>query len=541
LGKEPKCLENTEYFGILLYNIVMQNTETITESIAEKVKFLERKVEEQAALIKYYEEQMRLLKHKRFGSSSEKSSPGQMELPLFDEAENEAYRRKPEPTAEQITYTRRKREAKREDDLSGLPVETVVHSIPEKERKCPACGETMHIMGHSEPRREIEIIPAQVKVIEHIRETYSCRNCEHNGTSVPVIKAPISEPVIKGSAASPSTVAHVMVQKYVNAVPLYRQEADFAAGGFVLSRQTMANWMIYCSERWLEPLYGLMKSRMEEEEILHADETVLQVLREPGRASRTNSYMWLYMTGVFAAISIALYEYQETRSSSHPRRFLEKFRGYLHCDGYQGYHSLPASIKVVGCLAHARRKFDEAVKSAPPDGQAASQSQKGLDFCNELFAIERRYAREGLSPQERFEARLHHSKTVSDALFAWAGTANALPKSALGRALHYLFEQRPYLENVYRDGRLELSNNRAERGIKPFVIGRKNWMFSASPKGARASSVIYSIIETAKMNRLKPFEYLKYIFETMPNISPAKYGDLLPWSEFLPEHCKLDS
>jgi transposase len=519
----------------------MENTEIMTEGIAERIKFLERKVEEQAALIKYYEGQMRLLQHKRFGSSSEKTDPRQMELPLFDEAENETDRRKVEPTLEQITYTRRKREGKREEDLSGLPVETVIHSIPEEERKCPSCGETMHVMGHGEPRREIEIIPAQVKVVEHIQEVYTCRNCEHNGISVPVIKASMPEPVIKGSVTSPSAVAHIMVQKYVNATPLYRQETGFAAGGFVLSRQTMANWMIYCSEHWLEPLYGLMKSRMEEEEILHADETVPQVLHEPGRASRTNSYMWLYMTGVLAAISIVLYEYQETRASAHPKRFLEGFNGYLHCDGYQGYHSLPPGIKSVGCWAHVRRKFDEAVKSAPPDGQAASRSQKGLDFCNELFALERRYEKEGLSPGERFEARIKHSKPVSDALFAWADSSGALPKSALGRAIHYLLEQRPYLENVYRDGRLELSNNRAERSIKPFVIGRKNWLFSASPKGAKASSIIYSIIETSKMNMLKPFEYLKHIFETMPNIAPEKYASLLPWSETLPEDCKLNS
>jgi transposase len=515
-------------------NVVMDITEAV-KTIGE----LRKENVELKTLLKYYEERFKLLQQKKFGKSSEKTNPRQKELPLFDEAENEADRRKPEPTLEQITYTRRKRDGKREEDLSGLPVETVIHSIPEGERKCPECGETMHVMGHSEPRREIEIIPAQVKVVEHIRETYACRNCEHNGTSVPVIKAPMPEPVIKGSVASPSAVAHIMVQKYMNATPLYRQETGFAAGGFALSRQTMANWMIYCSERWLEPLYELMKSLMKGEDILHADETVLQVLREPGRASRTNSYMWLYMTGIFAAISAVLYEYQETRSSSHPKKFLDEFSGYLHCDGYSGYHTLPIDITIVGCWAHARRKFDEAVKSAPPDGQTTSRSQEGLDLCNKLFVLERQY--EELSPQERLEARLKYSKPVSDELFAWAESVGALPKSALGRAIHYLLEQRPYLENVYRDGRVELSNNRAERGIKPFVIGRKNWLFSASPKGAKASSVIYSLIETAKMNKLKPFEYLKHIFETMPNITTAEYASLLPWSETLPETCKLES
>jgi transposase len=517
--------------------------ENAVSDMTEAVKTIEELRKEIAGLktlVKYYEEQHRLLQQKKFGASSEKTAPGQKELPLFDEAENEADRRRPEPSFEQIAYTRRKRTGKKEDDLSGLPAETIIHTIPEEERICPQCGGAMHVMGHSEPRREIEIVPAQVKAVEHMREIYSCRNCEHNGTGVPVIKAPMPEPVIKGSAASPPAVAWIIVQKYVNAVPLYRQEADFIACGFTLSRQTMANWIIYCGERWLAPLYGLMKSLIVKEEVLHADETVLQVLHEPGRASRTNSYMWLYMTSAFASLRVALCEYQETRSGSHPRRFLEHFEGYLHSDGYSGYHSLPPGITVCGCWAHARRAFADALKAAPPGGRSGTPSQEGLDFCDRLFALEREYDKECPTPVERREARMARSKPVPDALFAWAAAVSALPKSALGKALHYLSEQRPYLENVYLDGRLELSNNRAERGIKPFVIGRKNWMFSASPKGAGASAVIYSIIETAKMNRLKPFEYLKYIFETMPNVSSDKYGDLLPWSVTLPERCKLD-
>ena len=525
--------------GFLCYDSLMEN---MIDNLTEAIKTIDELKKENVGLktlVKYYEEQIRLLQRKRYGKSSEKTDPRQMLL--FDETENEADHRKPEPTLEQITYTRRKRTGKKEEDLSGLPVEKVVHAIPEEERICPECGEAMHVMGHSEPRLEIEIIPAQVKVIEYVREIYACRNCEHNGTSVPVIKAPMPEPVIKGSAASPSSVAHIMVQKYVNAVPLYRQEMDFIANGFTLSRQTMANWMIYCAEHWLKPLYELMKSFLMKEEVIHADETVLQVLHEPGRASRTNSYMWLYMTSVFAALRIVLYDYQETRASSHPKRFLENFKGFLHSDGYSAYHTLPPGITVCGCWAHARRAFADALKAAPPNERSGTASQTGLDFCNRLFALEREYDKECLTPEERFQARLERSKPISDALFAWAATVIALPKSALGKALHYLFGQRPYLENVYKDGRLDLSNNRAERSIKPFVIGRKNWMFSASPKGANASAVIYSIIETAKMNKLKPFEYLKHIFETMPNITSDKYCDLLPWSETLPERCKLGS
>jgi transposase len=520
----------------------MKNAVIETEIPKKNLEELEKEVAELKVLVKYYEEQFRLLQHKRFGRSSEKMSPGQRELPLFDETENEADAHKPEPTVEQVTtYTRRKRIGKREEDLSDLPAETVTHTLPEEERICPECGEPMHVMGHSEPRKEIEIIPAQIKVIEHVQEVYSCRNCERVGTSVLVVKASMPEPVIKGSIASPSAVAHIMTQKYVNAMPLYRQELELITNGFILSRQTMANWMIYCSGHWLEPLYERMKSLLLKEDVLHSDDTVLQVLKEPGRASRTNSFMWLYMTGIFAAVSIVLYEYQPTRSSSHPRKFLGGFKGYLHTDGYSGYHCLPPDIAVVGCWAHVRRKFDEALKAAPPDTRDSTPSQKGLEFCNKLFSLEREYAEKKLAPEKRYEARLEHSKPVFDAMYAWALTVGALPKSLLGKALCYLLEQRPYLENVFKDGRLELSNNRAERNIRPFVIGRKNWLFSATPKGAKASAVIYSIIRTAKTNNLKPFEYLKYIFETMPNISPDLYDSLLPWSETIPAHCKLES
>jgi hypothetical protein len=314
---------------------------------------------------------------------------------------------------------------------------------------------------------------------------------------------------------------------------------ELMTNGFVLSRQTMANWMIYGSRHWLEPLYELIKSRMLEEDVLHADETEVQVLKEPGRAARTKSYMWLYRNGRYSRTPSVIFEYQETRSGSHPRRFLENFKGFLHADGYSAYHNLPPGITVSGCWAHARREFCDTLKAAPPDSSDKTESLNGVNLCDKLFALEREYDDEGLSPEERYKARLERSKPVSDELFAWAGSANALPKSLLGKAVHYLLDQKPYLLNIYKDGRLELSNNRAERAIRPFVIGRRNWLFAASPKGAKASSVIYSIVRTAKENGLKPFEYLKYIFEAMPNISPDMYSSLLPWSEAIPDHCKV--
>ena len=352
---------------------------------------------------------------------------------------------------------------------------------------------------------------------------------------VPVIKAPMPNPVIKGSLASPSAVAHIMTQKYVTYVPLYRQEAQFLREGIHLSRQTMANWVVKSSDDWLEPIYERLRDRLLEHDVLHADETTVQVLQEPGRKANTNSYMWLYRTGSDAERPIVIYEYQPTRSSSHPKRFLSGWKGYLHTDGYAGYHVLP-DITVVGCWAHLRRKFDEALTAIPPNERSGSAAQKGLDYCNRLFALEREF--EKLIPEERYKKRIEESLPVTEAFFAWLQTINATPKFAIGKAAHYATEQQKWLMNVYLDGRLEFSNNRAERSIKPFVMGRKNWLFSNTPNGARASSVVYSIIETAKENGLKPFEYLKYLFETMPNIAADNIDNLLPWSDALPRDCK---
>jgi transposase len=489
-----------------------------------------------SVLVKYYEEQNRLHQQKRFGSSSEKTRPEQ--LSLFDEAENEADKRQPEPTVEEIVYTRRRKsKAAKKEDLPELPVERVEHALPEEERVCPECGSELHVMGH-DTRRELVIIPAQVKVVEHVQEVYACRSCEKNAESVPIIKAPLPEPLLKGSAASASSVAHIITQKYVDAVPLYRQEQGFLMKGISLSRQTMANWLICTAETWFSPLYERMKSKLLEEKTLHADETTLQVLKEPGRSSQTKSYMWLYRTGRYAAHDIVLYEYQPTRSSSHPQVFLEKFEGYLHTDGYAGYHSL-AKVTVVGCWAHARRKFDEALKGTQPEKRGGLAAQKGLELCNELFRLEREYDDKELKPAERYQERLERSKPVSDTIFEWAEACGALPKSLLGKAVNYLLGQRSYLERVFEEGQLELSNNRAERSIKPFVIGRKNWLFSATPRGAQASAMIYSIIETAKANGLKLFEYLKYFLESAPNTEAAKYDALLPWSESIPGNCKV--
>jgi transposase len=395
----------------------------------------------------------------------------------------------------------------------------------------------------TEVRQELKVIPAQVKVVRHVRYIYSCRRCEREEINTPIVTAPMPSPVFPGSLASPSAMAYIMSQKYVESMPLYRQEQQFTRLGVELSRQTLANWMLYGADRWLYLLYDRMHEYLLKQEILHADETVLQVLREPGRAAQAPSYLWLYRSGRDGP-AIILFEYQTTRAGKHPRRFLSGFKGYLHVDGYTGYNGLP-DITLVGCWAHARRKFDEALKALPDAKSSAPVAAKeGLDFCNQLFAIERDLKE--ATPDERYKIRLERSRPVLDAFSAWLKNQfpRVLPKSALGQAIRYCRSQWDKLEAFLLDGRLEIDNNRSERSIKPFVIGRKNWLFANTPRGARASTVIYSIVETAKENGLNPFAYLSYLFEKLPNLDTNDQNTLdalLPWSATLPITCRVNN
>lgn len=365
-----------------------------------------------------------------------------------------------------------------------------------------------------EVQRTLVLRPATATIREDVYYTYACRKCSIEATETPILKTERIPPVISGSYASPEAIAHIMVQKFVMASPLYRQEQELNRSGIQLSRQTMSNWILRAADDWLTPIYEEMKKRLVKEQILHADETTLQVLKEPGKSAQSKSYMWLYRTGKYASQPMILYECRPDRKASNAETSLKEFSGWLHADGYPGYHRLPEHIRVVGCWAHLRRKFDEAVKSLPQKDQANAAALQGQAYCSRLFSIEQELAE--LPPEERYTQHLERSKPVMDALLAWAETTNAAPKSALGKAVYYLKEQCPYLIRVLEDGRLELSNNLAERSIKPFVIGRKNFLFANTPWGAQGSAVIYSMIETAKESGLDPYRYLTWLLTNVP-------------------------
>jgi transposase len=404
--------------------------------LQEKIAFLEKQKAELTAKLHWFEENFRLSQHRLYGRSSEQSIYPEQQT-LFNEAEalSSVKPAVPEPTVEEITYKRKKKEkGHREEMLKDLPVETIEYRLSEEEQICDACGGDLHEMS-KEVTREIEIIPPQVKVIEHVRYVYACGDCEKSGITTPVKTAPMPKRALPGSIASAETIAHVMTQKYMFGVTLYRQEIYWKQLDIEISRQTMANWLILASTRWLSIIFERMHQLLLQSDIIHADETTLQVLHEPGRPASSESYMWLYRTGRDGP-PIALFDYQTTRARKHPQRFLQGFKGYLCTDGYQSYDGLPDVINVA-CLAHARRKWDEALKSLPKEVRdKPCAAKEGLDFCNRLYGVE--HELEDATPEERYKGRLEKSKPILDEFYKWLKMQRPrlTPKSTTGKAVN---------------------------------------------------------------------------------------------------------
>lgn len=486
-------------------------------------------------------EMILLLRKGKFGSSSEKTPkkeiPGQ--LSLFNEAETETDASALEPVRRSVKgYVRTNPKTKREEQIRDLPVVVVPCFLPEEEMFCAHCHTRLKPVGEETVREELEYIPAQLRVLRYVRTTYECPDCrptEHRFFK----KARYPSSLMNHSLASPGSVARVMYRKYVNAVPLYRQEKDWERLGLSLSRATMANWVIRCAEDYLIPVTGRLHELLLKRDIVHCDETTVQVLKEDGKKPQTNSYMWLYRTGEDGRPPVILFDYQPSRNGDHAAAFLKGFHGYAHSDGFQGYNK-PDNVVRCGCRAHLRRKFLEAVPKKKPGGMPPTAAETGLNYCNRLFEVEK--SLKECPAQERFIQRQEREKPILEAFWEWISKIHALPNSALGKALAYANSQRPYMENYLLDGRLSISNNAAENAIRPFTVGRKNWLFADTPKGAKASAAVYSLIETAKANGLDVFAYLEHLLMYMRDSdrrnNPDELDDFLPWSERAQEECR---
>lgn len=525
-------------------NNLTSNTEIVSRAEYEELQAshesLQAKYDQLKAQYDSLLEKLVLARKNRFGPKAEPASEEVLEQLslLFDEPEATIWVEQQAAEKEVAGYTRKPRNSGSVMDVvpNNVKIDETHHRLEGEELKCPICGTEMVEIGVEE-RRTLEIIPEQVLVHVDIYHNYACRECERESGQANIVKTPKEPAVIPGSFASAEAIAYLDVQKYVMGAPLYRQEQHLKLLNVQLSRQTMSNWMVKSAELWLKPIYCLLHEQLILQKYLHADETVLQVLHEPGKTAQSKSYLWLYRTGKYAEHPMVLYEYQPDRRQARPKEFLQGFQGYLQTDGYSGYNGLDPGVIRVGCLAHLRRKFTDAEK-ASEKGKKSPTVTTAIAYCSKVFKIEGELA--DLSCEERHEQRQLRVKPILEEFFRWADTRFASPKSKLGEALTYTRNQKPYIMNYLLDGHLDASNNIAERSIKPFVIDRKNFLFANTPNGAEASATTFSIIETAKENGLDPYKYLTYIFKTAPRLDQSEPGwaePLLPWNA--PDDCKV--
>lgn len=529
-------------------NLDNQLDEKTKELILKMENELKSKDEEIADLkneLAYLKNQILNKNRKIFGSSSEQLSS--MQISLFDEAEKYSDLNVDEPTIEEITYKRNKpsKVNGKKDNLANLEKVIVEHKLDESEMNCKECSSDLVSIG-TKSKEILKYIPAKLYVEEHITYSYACKSCEENNDKANIVTTKAPKTLLHKSMASNELLSHVINLKYQHAMPLNRQEKYFSMMDANLSRQTLSNWIISSSNE-LQPVYELMKEELLKRNYIQADETVVKVLDDRGKESKKQKYMWLYKSPG-RGNPIIIYDYQRTRSSSCPRDFLDNFTGYLQTDAYSGYNSVK-DVKRLYCLAHIRRKFHEVIVNLDKEALKESRAIIGFNYCAKLYEIEKElreeYANEDDYYEIRYKKRLEKSEQIVDEFIAYVNKEleNAVPRSPLGKALAYAKPLLSSFKNTFlEDGDLEIDNNSAERSIRPFVIGRNNWLFSTSTKGAQASALIYSIIETAKNNNLVVEKYLLYLMDKFVNINPNDKESLLkilPFSKELPEDLKI--
>ena len=477
----------------------------------------------------------------RFGQSSEKDTYVlHNQVSLFNEVEKEQLPKAEEPTPETILVEAHQRKKKRSQGemLNHLPEEEVLLELPEEQLVCGKCGGKMKPIGKKFLRHEMQIIPKQIKLLAYYAVTYACDKCEKDTgfAHIASVKPPV--PLMKHSLASPSTVAYIMTQKYVDGLPLARQEKIWAREGICLSRATMANWVIQCTQSWLKPLYKHMKQELLTHSVIHADETVVQVLKEEGKPATSESRMWLYASAALLGNQVRLFEYQPDRSGKRPEAFLKGFGGALVTDGYAGYNQV-INVTHCGCWAHVRRKWREAM----PEGATVKTSKAavGFQYCNKLFAEERKCV--SYKPEYRQEYRQNKELPLLEEYYAWLNMVHPEKGSKLEEAVRYSLNQKQQLMAFLDNGEVPISNNLAENAIRPFTLGRKNWLFCDTPKGAEASAIVYSLVESAKANGIEPFAYLQHVLLQLPYLgkthSHQELESLMPWASYIQQNFKM--
>ena len=519
----------------------MSSTTTLPDSVDDLTALVveqQKKLEHQSLFIEQLLEQIKLGQHRRFGVKSEAISPDQLRLllddgklakdnqtaPLFDEpAEHDN-------TAKQPSKAKRGRRAL----PSHLPRIEIKHTLDDDDCQCEHCNQQMVPLSEK-ITEQLDIIPAKVRVLRHHRTTYHCPGCKDRLKTAPLPPQPIPK-----SNATPGLLAWLIIAKYIDGMPLYRIERKLKRYGMPLTRSTQANWMIQCGQL-IQPLINLMRDSLLSYDIIAMDESRYQVLKEDGKTPQSQSYIWVQRGGPPDA-PVILYDYDPTRSQAVPLRLLDGFKGYLQTDAYEGYGAVcrANNLTSVGCLAHARRKFDEALKaqrSVDPNKQKSTLAASALKQIQTLYKIERDIKH--LSAVEKYAIRQEQSVPILNELKTWLDTNIVVvpPRSTLGKAMNYLLKQWDKLTVYTTDGRLRIDNNLTENAVRPFVIGRKAWLFAASVDGAKASANLYSLVETAKANGHKPHSYIQHVLTKLPAAQSLEDIEALLPFNLEPEQC----
>jgi transposase len=478
-----------------------------------------------------------------FGSSTNRT---RRLLSEEEQAEQGAYAIDDELEAEPAPKERKrgtKEKGKRAREMGALNPVPEQYEVPETERVCPECGNIMEPIFDEHARYRIDRIPEKWVVRDLRRQIVECPHCRQEGKMTRK-HAEVPLALFRGSPLSAEIIAYAADQKFTYGIPLERTVKMIQRDGVPIDSTKLIRGVNKSAMLWLEPLVELMRKEAHKEAIIQIDESYFQVNREPERKPSTQSYMWQEQTGKYAKHPIILFFYYMTRKHANAKEILKDFEGYIICDGYEAYHNLPSEIIPVGCWQHLREKFVKTLKVMEPNQRKGSAAEEGLNQVNQVFYNEADWDERGLSPEERGKERLRCSKPVTDEFFEWAKRMLEQPNIAssenlLAKALKYAQNQRKYLENIYLDGRLEVSNNRAERVFAHFANGRRVYLFADSVDGARANAIYYSIMLTAHANGLHARKYLQYLLEHLPSAKTSELYNYLPWSETLPDWLRL--
>jgi len=461
-------------------------------------------------------EVLRLEKHRLYGKSSEKS-PDQAEL--FDEADSVVDDE--QASVVPVTPARKSQRPVRKPLPAELPRVRRVIELSEEERQC-ACGCTLVEIGE-DISEQVDIIPARVQVIQHVRKKYACKGCDDT-----IKMAPKAKVLLPKSIASANTMAYIITSKYADGLPLYRLSGILSRYGIELPRQTLSESVLKVAEQ-LIPLTGHLRQQLINSPLIFMDETRVQVLNEPGKTPQSQSYMWVQRGGP-PGKAIVQFHYDPGRSTDTAKGLLKEFKGTLMSDGYKPYRAVAKDqgLTHLCCWAHSRRKFMEAQK-AQPIGKTG-KADMAVNFIGKLYGAEKQTKHSDAA--QRHHARQQTSVPVLKQFHAWLlkSQQQVPPKTALGKAVNYTLAYWPELSRYTDNGAWPIDNNLAENAIRPFVIGRKNWLFSNSQRGAKASASLYSLIETAKANGKEPYHYLSWLFEKLPAVDRVNIEALMPWN-----------